>query len=109
VPAVIPEQRQFPRKVFKTRALVASQGRKPVEGRTLDLSAEGVSVSLADPVEEGQAVYVRFDIFSDGKTSTITAEAKVKYCIFSQGEFKVGCQFVGLDRDAAKAVSLYLR
>jgi hypothetical protein len=94
---------------LKTRALVAVQGHPLVEGRTLDLSAEGVSVSLADPVEEGQGVYIRFDIFSDGKSSTITAEAKAKYCIFSQGEFKVGFQFVGLDRDAAKVVSLYLR
>jgi hypothetical protein len=107
--AVIFEQRKFPRKVFKTKALVALDGRPPVEGRTVDLSAEGVSVSFPDPVAPGQGAYVRFDIFAEGKSSTVTARATAKYCIFSQGEFKVGFHFVDLDRDAAKAVALFLR
>jgi hypothetical protein len=34
---------------------------------------------------------------------------RTKYCIFSQGEFKVGLQFIDLDQSASVAITRYLR
>jgi hypothetical protein len=103
------EQRKFPRKVLKTKALAAMDGQAPIAGRTVDLGADGVSMNFNDPVEAGKNGYVRFDLFIDGKPVTVTARANARYCIFSQGEFKVGFQFVDLDRDASIAINRFLR
>jgi hypothetical protein len=103
------EQRKSPRKVLKTKALAAIDGQPPIAGRTVDLGADGVSMTFHDPVELGKSGYVRFDIFIDGRLSTVTAQATARYCIFSQGEFKVGFQFVELDRDASITINRFLR
>jgi len=88
--------------------MVAFDGRSPVLGRTVDVSANSVSISLADPVAEGQGGEVRFDLLVDGKVTPVNTRVKVNYCIFSQGEFKVGFQFAGLDPAVSSALTRFL-
>lgn len=85
------------------------EGQGAIQGRTTDLSADGISVSFPDPLAAGQAGQIKFDLFVDGKLTAITARAKAQYCIFSQGEFKVGFQFVNLDLASMSAISRFLR
>jgi c-di-GMP-binding flagellar brake protein YcgR len=106
---VITEQRKTARKVLKTKAAFAVEGQGAVHGRTVDLSANGVSISFTNPLPVGAAGQVIFDLFVDGKATAIHARAKVQYCIFSNGDFKVGFEFVNLELAAMTAVSRYLR
>jgi hypothetical protein len=106
---VFTEQRKAPRKVVKTKAVLVIEGQGPVAGRTSDLSAHGVSVTFPDPLPVGQTGQLVFDIFVDGKPTTINARSRVAYCIFSSGDFKAGFEFVNLDLSAMTAVSRFLR
>jgi c-di-GMP-binding flagellar brake protein YcgR len=106
---VFTEQRQSERKLVRTRARVTMEGAATVSGRTSDLAANGVGITLPDPVPVGQAGQVSFDLLIDGKIVPISARAKALHCIYSHGEFKVGFQFVNLDLAAMTAVARFLR
>lgn len=94
---------------MRTRARVAMEGAAPVGGRTSDLGTNGVSISLPDPLPVGQTGQVSFDLLVDGNIVPISARAKALYCIFSNGEFKAGFQFLNLDLAAMTAVARFLR
>ena len=85
------------------------EGQAPVSGRTSDLGANGVSISVPDPLLVGQTAQLSFDLLVDGKVIPISARAKALYCIFSSGEFKVGFQFLNLELAAMTAVARFLR
>lgn len=85
------------------------EGAAPVAGRSNDLGANGISVSLPDPLQVGQAGQVSFDLLVDGKLVPISAYVRALYCIFSNGEFKVGFQFLNLELAAMTAIARYLR
>jgi c-di-GMP-binding flagellar brake protein YcgR len=107
--AVFTEQRKSARKVLKVRALLATDSQETMIGRTADVSAHGVSVTLPAPLQPGQACQVSFDVFVDGKLTTIKTRSKALYCVLSNGEFKVGFQFVNLDLSAMTALARFLR
>jgi c-di-GMP-binding flagellar brake protein YcgR len=106
---VFTEQRKSTRKILKTKAVLVVDSDGPLAGRTTDLSASGVSVSFSGPLPVGQIGQLMFDIFVDGKLTTIKARARAAYCIFSSGDFKVGFEFVNLDLSAMTAVARFLR
>ena len=89
--------------------MLALEGSAPVLGRTTDLSANGVSISLPQPVAAGQDAQLRFDLLVEGTVVPIQGRARTLYCILSNGEFKVGLQFLHLDLSAMTAVSRFLR
>lgn len=103
------EQRKSARKVLKVRALLALDGAETVIGRTVDVSADGVSLTLPAPLQSGQACQVSFDLFVDGKLATIKTRSKALYCVLSNGEFKVGFQFINLDLSAMTVLARFLR
>lgn len=103
------EQRQSQRKILKTRAMLAVEGAAPMLGRTTDLSANGVSITVPQPVATGQHVQLRFDLLVEGNLVPIHSRARTLYCILSNGEFKVGCQFLNLELGAMTAISRYLK
>ena len=103
------DQRQSGRKIVKVKAVVAMEGTGPIPGRTSDLGSNGVSIAVDHPLRVGQAGQVAFDLLVDGKLAPIAARAKVIYCIFSGGDFKVGFQFLNLDLGAMTQLSRFLR
>ena len=103
------EQRQSPRKVLKVKAVLAMEGMAPVTGRTFDVGGNGVSVTTANPLKVGQSGQVTFELFIDGKATVIATRSKVSHCIFSNGEFKIGFQFVNLDLSAMAVLAKFLR
>ena len=103
------EQRQTQRKVFKTKAMIAAAGAAPILGRTVDISSNGMCMSMPNPVNTGAQVQLRFDLMVDGKTHAIQASAKATYCILSGSEFKVGLQFVSLDAATLVALAKFLK
>ncbi|MGF6275620.1 hypothetical protein ABIB38_004021 [Massilia sp. UYP11] len=103
------DQRKSPRKAYRTKALLAIDGQPPIAGKTSDVGANGVSISLADPLAVGQGGQVAFDLLVEGSIVTIQTRAKVSYCIFSSGEFKVGFQFLQPDLAAVTALARFMR
>ncbi len=89
--------------------MLAMEGEAPILGKTTDVGANGVSISVPAPLIVGQAGQVTFDLMVDGKFTTISARAKALYCIFSNGEFKIGFQFLHLELSAVTALARYLR
>ena len=85
------------------------EGAALASGRTADLGANGVSINLPDPLLVGQAGQVSFELLVDGKLTTISARARALHCIFSNGEYKVGFQFLNLELAAMTAIARFLR
>lgn len=103
------EQRKSPRKILKTRAVLAVEGTAPATCRTSDVGANGVSLFLPHPITAGQVGQVAFDLLVDGKVVRINARSRVQYCILSQGEFKAGIEFLNIELAAMTALSRFLR
>jgi c-di-GMP-binding flagellar brake protein YcgR len=103
------EQRKSVRKIVKVKAVAAMDGLAPMLVRTTDISADGVSISMPEPMPAGVAGQLSFDLFIEGKAVPIAARVKAMYCIFSSGEFKVGFQFLNLDLNAMSQLSRFLR
>jgi c-di-GMP-binding flagellar brake protein YcgR len=78
-------------------------------GRTTDLSANGVSINVPQPMGVGQNAQLRFDLLVEGNVVPIQSKARIQYCILSNGEFKVGLQFLNLELAAMTALSRFLR
>jgi hypothetical protein len=106
---VIDEQRIAARKPLKVKATVTADGLPPARGRTVDISGEGVSVTLEQPLPAGQPGSLMFELFMDGVATRINARVKVAYCIFSSGEFKIGFNFVNLELSSMTAIAKYMR
>lgn len=89
--------------------MLAVEGGAPFLGRTTDLSANGVSITIPHQVGAGLNVQLRFDLLVEGTLVPIHSKARTQYCILSNSEFKVGCQFLNLDLGAMTAISRFLR
>lgn len=106
---VFNEQRTSPRKVLKTRAVVTFDGAAPLVARTVDAGGNGVCISYPEPIQVGRACELSFDLYMDGKLSTIKTRSKVSHCIFSNGDYRIGFQFVNLDLAAMTLLAKFLR
>lgn len=106
---MVTEQRASARKILKVKAIAAMDGHAPVLVRTADISANGVSIAVPEPMQAGLAGQISFDLMVEGKAVPIAARVKAMYCIFSSGEFKVGFQFLNLDLNAMSQLSRFLR
>lgn len=106
---MLQEQRQSPRKVLRTKVLLAIDGRPPLSGKSVDVSANGISINMPDPLTPGQSGHLRFELMIEGRFTTIETRAKALHCIFSNGEYKVGFQFLSLDLAAVTALARFLR
>ena len=89
--------------------MLAMDGQAPIIGKTCDVGASGASVSVADPLTIGQGGQLAFDLLVEGGFVSINTRAKVSYCIFSSGEFKIGFQFVSPDLAAVTALARFTR
>jgi c-di-GMP-binding flagellar brake protein YcgR len=107
--AVLNEQRKTPRKVVKTRALVVFDGVAPIAARTSDVGGEGVCLTYGQPMPVGETCTLSFELFVDGKLITIKTRSKAMYCIFSNGEYKTGFQFLNLDLAAMTQLAKFMR
>jgi hypothetical protein len=107
--AVFNEQRKSPRKILKTRALVVFDGAAPILSRTSDVGSNGICLTHGQPMPTGADCALSFELFLDGKPMTIKTRSKAMYCIFSNGEYKIGFQFVNLELAAMTQLAKFMR
>jgi hypothetical protein len=105
----VTDQRQSARKILKIKALVVMDGQPPLLGRTTDIGAHGISVTVGRPMQPGQLGQIGFDLLVEGKPVPVRARAKVTYSILSGDDFKVGYHFLHLDLQAMTGLARFLK
>lgn len=84
------------------------QGATPVAARTVDLGGSGMSLALSYPLTLGSKGVIQFDLMTDGKVKPVKTTGTVTYCIYSNGEFKVGFKFQQLDLLVLTAITKFV-
>ena len=103
------EQRKSERKIVKVKALVKLDGGDAVMGRTFDLGTSGVGVLLDVPMKTGVQARVSVGLLVNGVVTPMHTQARVQYCIFSNGDYRIGMQFLQLEAATAVMLARYLR
>lgn len=84
-------------------------GAAPLVARTVDVGSNGMCLSYPQPMPAGLECELSFDLFLDGKVSTVKTRSKALYCIFSSGDYKIGFQFLNLELAAMTMLAKFLR
>ena len=103
------EQRKAERKLVKVKALVKVDGGDAIMGRTFDLGASGVGILLDVPMKTGMQARVSVGLLVNGVVTPMHTQARVQYCIFSSGDYRIGMQFLQLDGATAAMLARFLR
>lgn len=106
--SVFSEQRTSNRKILKVKALLALEEGPTLLARTIDVCGDGMCVLTSDAVAKGAMGTLRFEIFHEGKATSISVRSRAQYCILSNGEYKVGFQFVALELSAMASLARFL-
>lgn len=103
------DQRSGARKIVRSKAVVVMNGAQPMQGRTLDISASGLSLTFDHKLTTGDIGMVSFELFVEGKAQVLTCQSRVNYCIFSGDHFKIGFQFMNPDMATMATINKFLR
>jgi c-di-GMP-binding flagellar brake protein YcgR len=106
---VFNEQRLTQRKLLKVKAVVVVDGYAPAMVKTVDVSASGMCIMSADPIQVGAQAQLRFDLFVDGSMTTIDVRCRATYCILSHGDFKVGFNFLNLNLSGMTQLAKFMK
>jgi hypothetical protein len=106
---VLVDQRAGARKIVRAKAVVGIEGMPPRPGRTLDISATGLSLTFDHKLATGDIGLVSFELFVEGKVQVLTCHSRVNYCIFSGDHFKIGFQFMNPDLATQATINKFLR
>ncbi len=103
------EQRQAPRKVLRVKVNFAVDGAPQMIVRSMDIGSNGLAISCPMQIPAGIGCFVAFDMFYNGKTSSVATRAKVMYCIYNSNDgFKVGLQFINIDLASSTSIARYM-
>jgi hypothetical protein len=105
----VEEQRKSERKIVKVKALVKMESGEGILGRTFDLGQSGVGILLDMPMKNGAQARVSIGLLVNGIVTPIHTQARVQYCIFSNGDYRIGMQFLQLDTATATMLARFLR
>jgi len=105
----IAEQRAERRKPIKTRATLTVKGAPPLSVRTIDISGRGVCLSFLQPMPIGLTGQLEIELLIEGRLHSIGAQGKAAYCIFSDGQYKVGFQFTSIDLPTITLLAKFLK
>lgn len=103
------ELRKTERKLVKVKTLVKPDVGDAIMGRSFDLGASGIGVMLDAPLKEATLARVSIGLLVNGVVTPLHTRARVQYCIFSSGEYRLGFQFMQLDTATATALARFLR
>ena len=103
------DQRSGARKIVRSKAVVMMDGAPPKQGRTLDISGSGVSLTFDHKLSPGDVGMVSFELFVEGRAQIVTCQSRVNYCIFSGDHFKIGFQFMNPDLATMATINKFLR
>ncbi|WP_332878755.1 PilZ domain-containing protein [Massilia sp. S19_KUP03_FR1] len=103
------DKRKAERKMVKVKTLVKLTGGEAIMGRSFDLADNGVGILLDVPLKTGIEARVSIGLLVNGVVDPIHTHARVQYCIFSSGEYRIGFQFTQIDAVTATTLARFLR
>lgn len=103
------EQRKAERRLVKVKVLVKLEGGEGILGRTFDLGPSGVGLFLDEPVKQGVPARVSIGLLVNGVVTPMHVQARVQYCIFSAGAYRIGMQFLQMDNATSAMLARFLR
>ncbi len=107
---VLSEQRSTERKALQVNArLMAKEGGIALPARTVDISANGLSLLCDKSLQRGDIWNIAFDLPMDGEFHPITALAEVAHGIVAAGGVRVGFRFQRLNMASMIAISRFVR
>ena len=78
-------------------------------GRSFDLATTGVGVLLDVPRKTGIQARVSTGLLVNGVVAPLHTQGRVQYCIFSNGAYRIGFQFLPLEAATAATPARFLR
>lgn len=107
---VISEQRSTERKALQVNArLMPKEGGITLPARTLDISANGLSLVCDQSLRKGELWEIAFDLPMDGEFHPIAAVAEVAHGIVAASGVRVGFRFQRLNMKSMIAISRFVR
>ena len=107
---VISEQRTTERKALQVNArLVAKESGIALPARTVDISANGLSLVCDKSLQKGDIWQIAFDLPMEGQFHPIAAVAEVAHGIIAANGMRVGFRFQRLNMASMIAISRYVR
>lgn len=106
---MVADQRTGARKIVRSKAVVVMDGMPPKQGRTLDISTAGLSLTFDHKLAAGDIGMVSFELFVEGRAQVLSCQSRVNYCIFSGDHFKIGFQFMNPDLATMATINKFLR
>ncbi len=107
---VLSEQRTTERKTLQVSArLLAQEGGIVVPARTLDISANGLSLLVDRSLQQGDVWEINFELPMEGKFHPIEAVAQVAHGIVAANGVRVGFRFKRLNMASMIAISRFVR
>jgi hypothetical protein len=99
------ERREGLRKSLRVQARICVDGESELEAHTIDLSHHGVSITAAQPLNEGVQCAVELGSHVRGLVEPPALRAEVRYCApLSNGQFRIGMRFVAVSVEAAELI-----
>jgi len=97
------ERRDAQRKSLRVQARICPDAESELEAHTIDLSHHGVSITAAQPLNEG--VQCSVELGTRGLAEPPALRAEVVYCVpLSNGQFRIGMRFVAVSVEAAELI-----
>lgn len=106
-PTPTPTKRQFPRRSAKWRVVIKTTQGLHLEGQTINVSKEGMMVSLPCNLTLGSKAFINSTVLYRGTQFSLQAVATVKHGSISGSEFNIGFQFKTATEITTRFLSRY--
>lgn len=103
------DRRRTPRKKLVRRVTLALPSGETLKGMTVDISQGGLSVLVDKAIPLDQSCVVRFDMYFNGRSMSVTGAGKVRNCSLSGLDgFRIGMIFAIANSAAQEFINDYL-
>jgi len=104
----IAEKRQATRRPLFCKARLASNG-SMLEGRTLDISTDGIAIMLDVNVAVGNQYALQLPLpGANGQSLLLQLRVQVMHTVLAQGRFRVGLKFLAPDMQAKNLIKQFV-
>src|SRR5689334_14668363 len=94
---ILDQDRRYRRKMFRQQVSMGVPGYAIIQGYTLDISPNGLSVLIPVALKMGEVCSIRFGILINGQTVRVAGAGKVANCSCAGEGFRVGMHFKAQD------------
>jgi len=99
------DRREKPRQVMRVQARISPEGDEPLDAHTVDLSAHGLAITSARPLNLEQECNVELGISVPELSHPPSLRASVRYCAhLPDGQFRIGMKFTTVSIEAAELI-----